>query len=616
MQIIDKLHVVVSSLDELKTILTEKNDYTYVYLDSDITLTEGFLINDNKKRITIDGIYQNVIHTLTNNNTDEDGIITATETNLNIIVKNMKIVSCHPYGVIYVPSDALYSGVTVEYNNITFNGVQLSYNYYGITKIVDSEVTVEETNSIAAQRVCDCNRIIIGGKSNITSSATTSTVFLLKNDTSYLKFLSFCDVTITTNKEIMNGTTKLDLSIYHDAKVNFITGNGFAITPAHGANNVFIDERATFNFIENSHARIPMWNVYGDFTVNEGAKVFVLNTFATTPIDNYDIYFKGQNQTLTLNNPANFTVYTKNSNTLCTINPVKFVFKFKRINMWTEGADFKDFGTINDLPVLTWYKESELASVSGVLNSGSTTDIETNFTPDELSNLPDLSNFSFQKRKGLSLGTFATNIHPITSTSTSISGYTKPLAGVKIEYDNVSQIVTADDEGLFEYTLASSITDATTIKITSCSEYIYIQRNITTPFNGELTLLHAPNSVSFSSLSQSTVPKTDATTIKVADSRTSSRVWNLYVSIAKPLESQNGYTLPDALVFKKFDNSIITLNEVPSLVYTNTSSSSIAQLHKLTYSTEKGLLLDLTNKYLEVNEEYQTKVIWNLEESS
>ncbi len=614
MQILDKLHVVVSSLDELKTVLTENNDYTYVYLDSDITLTEGILINDNKKRITIDGTYQSITHTFTNNAAEGDNIISASETNYNIIVKNMKIVSSHPYGVIYVPSDALYSSVTVEYNNITFNGVQLSYNYYGITKIIDSEITVESTNSVEAQRVCDCNKIIIGGKSNITSSATTSTVFLLKNNTSYLKFLSFCEVTITTNKEIMNGTTKLDFSIYHDAVVNFITGNGFAITPSHGANNVFIDERATFNFIENNHARVPMWNVYGDFTINEGAKVFVLNTYATTPIDNYNIYFKGQNQTLTLNNPANFTVYTKNANVLCTVNPVNLNFKFRRINMWTEGADFDVFGTINDLPVLTWFKETELAEVTGILNSGSTEIEETNFTPDELSGFPDLSNFSFQKRKGLSFGSLITNIHPITSASTSISGYTTPLAGVKLEYDEVSKITTADDEGLFNFDITTPVTDGTTIKITSCYEYVYLERKITTPFNGELTLLDATNSVSFSSLSQSIVPKTNATTIKVADSRTSSRLWNLYVSIEKPLESQNGYKLQDALVFKKFDNSIITLNEVPSLVYTNTSSSSIAQLHKLTYSAEKGILLDLTNKYLEANEEYQTKVIWKVEE--
>ena len=614
MQIIDKLHIVVSTLDELKTVLTENNDYTYVYLDNDITLTEGFLLNDKKERITIDGTYQNVSHTLTNYNTDEYGVITATETNYNIVIKNMKIISSHPYGVIYVPSDALYSSVTAEYNNITFNGVQLSYNYYGITKIINSTITVEETNSVAAQRVCDCNKIIIGGKTNITSSATTSTVFLLKNDTSYLKFLSYSDVTITTNKEIMNGTTKMDFSIYHDAVVNFITGNGFAITPSHGANNVLIEKRATFNFIENNHARIPMWNVYGDFTINEEAKVFVLNTYSTTPIDNYNIYFKGSNQNLILNNPANFTVYTKNSNVLCTVNPVNLNFKFKRINMWTDSMDYKDFGTISNLPTLSWYKDTDIAEVTGILNAGSTSISKTNFTPDELSNLPDLSNFSFQKRKGLSFGTIITNMHPINGTSTSISVYTKALAGVKIEYDEVSQIVTADDEGLFTYDVDTPLTDGTTVKITSCSDYVYAERQITSPFTGELTLFDCPSSVTFSSYLPNINPKIKETTIKVADSRQTHTDWKLYVSIEKPLESVSGFKLPNALVFKNFDNSITTLNEVPTLIFTSTSVSSIAQMHKLTYSKEKGILLDLTNKYLEKNEEYQTNIIWNIEE--
>ena len=614
MQIIDNLHVVASTLEELKTILTGNNTYTYVYLDSDIILTEGFLINDNKKRITIDGTYQNVTHTLTNYNTSAEGIITASETNYKIVVKNMKIISCHPYGVIYVPSDALYSNVSVEYNNITFNGVQLSYNYYGVTKIIDSTVTVEETNSIAAQRVCDCNKIIIGGKSNIASSATTSTVFLLKNDTGYLKFLPFCDVTITTNKEIMNGTTSLDLTIMHDANVNFITGNGFAITTYHGAKNVLIDERAVFNFIENSHARIPMWNVYGDFIVNEGAKVFVLNTYAKTPTDNYNIYFKGQNQNIILNNPANFTIYTKNANILQTNNPINFNFKFTRINMWTEAQDFASFGTINDLPILSWYKDSDIAEITGVINSSSTTDVETNFTPEELSNLPDLSNFSFQMRKALSIGILNANIHPITSTSDDFSGYTNPYAGIKIEHEGLIETIDADADGLFTYTWLEKIPDGIQIEIIFCSEYLYLTRKLISPFYGELTLLDAPNHVRFASLKNGQNPRVSETIIKVADSRTTSTNWKLYASILEPLKSKEGSTLLNALVFKKFDNSIITLNEVPSLVYTNTSSSPAPELHKLTYGVEKGILLDLTDKYFKANEEYQTKIIWNIEE--
>ena len=614
MQVIDNIKVVVSSFDELKKVLTENNTYTYVYIDSDLTLTEGFVINSNKKRVTIDGLYQNIMHTFTNYKSDANGIITADESNQKIVVKNMKIISSHPYGVIYVPSDALYSNVLVEYNNIIFNGVQLSYNYYGITKIIDSTVTIEQTNGNEAQRVCDCNKIIIGGKSNITSSATTSTVFLLKNDTSYLKFLPYCDVTITTNKEIMNGTTLLDLSILHDANVNFITGNGFAITTYHGARNVLIDERAVFNFIENSHARVPMWNVHGNFTVNEDAKVFILNTYANTPTDNYNIYFKGQNQTLTLNNPANFTIYTKNANILYTNNPINFKFKIKRINMWVSAQDFKDFGTIEDLPTLYWYKEEGLSEISGIINQTTTQDLTTNFTAEDLSQLPDLSNFVFQMRKALSIGSVLANIHPIIETSDNFSGYTNPYAGIKIEHEGLIKTITADAEGYFEYTWLEKIPDETYIEITICSQYLFLKRIIISPFHGELTLLDAPTSIRYTSLLPSLVPKENETIIKVADGRITSSAWKLYVSILKPLESINGYKLSNALVFKNFDDTITVLNEVPTLIYTGTSNNGTAQLYKITYSKEKGVLLDLTDKYLEANEEYQTKIIWSIKE--
>ena len=55
MQILDKNTVVISTGDELKTVLEDKNTYTYVYFNNDITISSGILINDKKKYITIDG---------------------------------------------------------------------------------------------------------------------------------------------------------------------------------------------------------------------------------------------------------------------------------------------------------------------------------------------------------------------------------------------------------------------------------------------------------------------------------------------------------------------------------------------------------------------------------
>lgn len=77
--------------------------------------------------------------------------------------------------------------------------------------------------------------------------------------------------------------------------------------------------------------------------------------------------------------------------------------------------------------------------------------------------------------------------------------------------------------------------------------------------------------------------------------------------------NNNRYTLTDALVFKKLDDEIIILNETPTLVFTGTNNEN-SKKTLITWSKEKGPLLDLTNDALEVNEEYFAEVIFVLEE--
>ena len=310
MQIIDDNTVVVYSSNELKQVLSEANNYNYVYLGNDISLESGFTINANKINVTIDGTYNNVKYTYTNYLTDNADVINVSTTNKKITLKNMNIISSHTYGVVYVPSHPNYSNLTVFYNNVNFNGVELSCNYYGITKIVDSNITGEDTNSVTVRKICDSNRIIIGGNTTITSSSNTNTIFFF-NDVipSYIKIVPNSNVNITTNRELMNGTNRLDLIVGHGSTFLLTTGNGFAITTTHGARNVLIEEMANFTFIEKSHQRVPMWNVFGDFKVLEGASVSVINTYMNTPTDNYNIYFKGTNQKFILDNPKYINIF-------------------------------------------------------------------------------------------------------------------------------------------------------------------------------------------------------------------------------------------------------------------------------------------------------------------
>ncbi len=604
--------------DELKQVISEDNNYDYIYLGNDIIATEGFIINSNKSKLTIDGTYNGKKYTYTNNLSLEENAIKASTTNKKIVLKNMNIVCSNGYGVIYVVSHPNYSNVLVEYNNVNFSGIELSQNYYGTTKIVDSIIEIKDVNNVPAQRACNSNRILIDGNTTISNTSTTNTIFFF-NDVipSLVKIMPNSRVNISTPKEFMNGTNRLDLTIGHGAEFLLTTGNGFSITTTHGARNVLVEEMADFTFIENSHQRVPMWSVFGDFIVKEGASVSILNTYMTTPTDNYNIYFKGTNQKFILDNPRNVNIYTKNANIVYTNNPVNFIFKFTRINMWIYALDYTSACTLDDTPAFYWYKENSLAQISGVFNKDTTTVESHNFTNEQLNLLSDINNFSFQNKKILTMGLLKINVHPITSTSDSISGHTIPLANVKIEYEDKSIKALADENGLFEAKVDTVIPNNTVVKITSCLNGCFTERKVTTPFNGELTLFKVTQNIAFSmiptSINPIILPKQKENIVTVIDSRLNSTNWKLYINYINPMMEVSGKVLIDSLIFKKFNNEEIDLKTNKKLIFESSDSGGNVNVSSVTFSIDKGLFLKPSKDLLE-GEDYSTKIIWSVEE--
>lgn len=614
MKIINNNTVAIETFGELKTALEEDNEYTYIYLKTNINLESGITINENKTDIIIDGTYNSIKYIYTNDLSDSSGVITTVSTNKHIVIKNIDIVSANPLGVINVPSESDYIDVIVEYTNITFNGVQLSYNYYGTTKIKDCTINIKNYNNVSAQRIANCTNIEIDGNTSITSASTQSPLFIYRDITSSFIILPNSNVIISTTKELMNGTNKLFFKISHGSKVNITTGNGFAVTTTHGARDVLIEEEADFTFIENSHQRIPMWAIYGNFIVNEGASVSILNTYMTTPIDNYNLHFKGTNQKFILNNPRYINIYTKNANAIYTNNPVEYSFITGRINMWISSLDYSSACTIDDPPTLYWYGFDKLINIKGTFTTTDTSITKHNLTADELTLLPDLNNFKFQSRKIITMGKIKSNIHQINSSKNKISGHTSPFSSVKIEYGNVSQTVSADSDGLFEYTVSETILNGTEIKFTIVKNALFETRTVTSPFTGELTLFSVTSNstIDLKAISKDPIilPKVSACEIKVIDSRSDSSNWNLYLQYLNPMK-YNDKLLLDSLIFKKFDNQILTLKSTPIKVYEGEKNDGNLKITNLTYSKDKGLLLTLKNN-LNKDDDYTSKVIWSI----
>ena len=623
MKIINNKIVQVYTSEELSSVLESENEYEYIYLGNDITLEKGITININKEKVTIDGTYTNIKFKLTgmNSNASTDTII-ASPNIKEIKIKNMDIEYTNNYGVVYAPAESLYKDVAVTYENINFLGTQLSFNPFGTTQIIDSIINIEDTNSITAGEVCESSRVIIGGNTTISSKATTCPLFIFRNDPPNISMIFLCKSNIniyTDTKELMNGTNKLNFTILHDTEVNIITGNGFSVYSTTGANNVLIDERASLKIIEKSHQRVPMWNIFGTLTMKEGSTLQLINSYKDTPLDNYNIYFKGNNPQINLDNPKEILIYTKNANVIYTNNPITYKIKCCRINFWNDSQELTSAGGISNLPDYYWYKNDDLLELTGTITQTETSITTHNLTEEELANLPSLDNFKFQSKKQFSIGAIKTNIHPLNNTQDTISGHTSSFADVLIKYNGNTEIVTAEEDGFFKYDLTTSIPDNTEIEFISniSNSFLYETRKITTPFNGELSLMDTDNSLSFSLIpinNSKIFPRTKKIVISVVDSRLNSSNWRLFAYIDTPLTSLSGYLLEDALIFKKLTNENIILNETPQLVFQGVDTGGNPNKIDLTFSEEKGPLLDLTNNALVANEEYFANIIWTIEE--
>lgn len=622
-KIINDKTVQVFTSQELTNILESDNNYNYIYLGSDITLENGINIGDFKEKIVIDGTSNGVRYKLIGmNSVDASETIVMNVGTKNIIVKNLDIEYTNTNGVIYVPLDKSYSNSVIEYNNVYFNGTKLSYNPYGTTKIVDSRITIKTVNEVAGTTVAESDRVIIGGNSVINSNSSSSPLFYFRNDTSNPSVIFSCKsyiVISTDTMAFMNGTNRLNFTILHDTYVNLVTGNGFASYSTHGAYNVLIEERATLSFIENFYQRIPMWNIFGNFVMKKDSSVQLINSYVNTPSDNYNLYFKGNNSKMILDYPKEFVIYTKNANVIYTNSTLSFDIKCSRINMWTNSTDVSSAGDINNLPDYSWFKDGDMI-ISGTYTASETVISSHNFTQEELNLLPDLSNFSFQSKKQFSIGSAYLNIHPINSTRNVISGHTEDFSDVLIKYGDNESIVSADSDGFFEYNLPSNIVDGTEIEFISnvSTSFLYGSRVINSPYDGELSIKSIDPTFSFSLVpiqSDSFIfGRTNELVIEVVDSRIVSSDWKLYGYMDGLFSSQMGYVLNDALIFRKFDNSDIILNGEEQLLYVGVGNEGNPLKTDITFSKEKGPLLDLTNEALEANEEYFASINFVLKE--
>lgn len=89
----------------------------------------------------------------------------------------MDITGNNYYGIIYVPESTSYKDIITEYNNITYNGTQISFHSTVLTIFINSNISINNTFLTNGGEVAECNKLEIGGNITITHNSKGNSAF-------------------------------------------------------------------------------------------------------------------------------------------------------------------------------------------------------------------------------------------------------------------------------------------------------------------------------------------------------------------------------------------------------------------------------------------------------
>lgn len=198
MTILNDETVAISTFAELKSVIETNNAVNLIYLDANIKMTSGITIPQTKTNLIIDGTYNDIRHSFKDRTTlNASDTITASNALIQkVTVQNMDITGNNYYGIIYVPESASYKNIITEYNNITYNGPQISFHSTGLTRFIYSNISINNTFLTNGGEVAECNKIEIGGNTTIIHNSKGNSAFWFRNSNPSLTILKNANLTI------------------------------------------------------------------------------------------------------------------------------------------------------------------------------------------------------------------------------------------------------------------------------------------------------------------------------------------------------------------------------------------------------------------------------------
>lgn len=612
----DETVILVSSYDELRAALSEKNAYTTIYLTADITAdSAGISIHPEKTAVVIDGSPPDGgRYTLTQYQVTNTASLIKVNSNAaaaSVTLRNMDITGKNSYGVVWV-ADSKGAAVTLTFENVVYSGPQLVYHRLGTARILGGSY------AITSGELAEALHIEIGGTATI-ENASINSVLWLYSTSSTLRFLENADVDINAYYLVYGNIAAVTLET--GAQVN-LTGRRFGFSYAGNSIGTFkLAENAGLTMNLNTPESYAALRVSKEFHMSRGSSAAIIRT-GTAGIP---LRLTAAGAKAVFDRPRRVFFYSSAGVPLRFTGAGTLEITASALNVWSSASWPLPEG-METLPGHIWNKaDGELLTVTGKYSETINQSLSHNLTGgDPVTTSLDSSNFNLEKSQLIAFGEQSLSLYTPDG-GAALSGKAAPgavLLGRFTLNDGQSGTVSgsADAAGSFRLELPGILQADSEAAVLARHHDLLIRQNVTVPDPAKhrLSFLFVPESTSFGALpvpgSSSLVTRMDGEfDIGVEDTRMNPSAWRIDANIVRPLTAAvNGeeISLPGAVVFAEADGTVRELSEIPLPVYRENSAA--AGEFRLCWGAAEGVLLKLLPGEIYSGAVYTTTIQWTL----
>lgn len=551
--------------------------------------------------------------------------------NKTVTLQNMDVIGHNFYGILCNLGNA---NITFQFLNVQYAGRQLTHNRGSNTQVVitNCDIRIQDMPIGAAEEVAETSAVTINGTNTIqrvssTNAGATYSLFWFcsgsASDPYALTISPGAVVNMSTTNYLIytDSSAKTNLEVYGTLRFTSTGSNGSLVY-----NSMYLDKVNIYSggslTVSHQHAAYPSM-IVSNLAV-QGSLDIARN--AATPAcisvrSGGSVKFQSP-QRVSLTNDNGPLLQSASGTASLSITT-------QALNLWTAPSG----GTSRRL----WNNfELEPFAVTGQLNTGSVSQVNTSGLQNNQGvalQASALNNASFNVGSGsgvasrLILGQYALRIDPVyvgesKVTGTAPSGSTQSIQEYAYADNTLGALLqtvsgVAESGGRFE-TTESQLTPlgAVDSRIYVLSVSDQLEAHTYSNLQAGLYFYTTPDTMLFESAALSGVDQIldredPDWTIQVYDARNSDTPWHVTASIAQPLQTEDGSTLSDGLVFIRADGEMTPLSDSAIIVGSKTAGDP--DIADVRWTRDQGIHVHIPAFTGRANVPYSTRITWTLQ---